>query len=90
MVDTDGNKWTRFDSGGTIGGIEGTIQIFVVPTNLVQIHVGPGRGMSDRHTFKNSLTIDKSNIPASLGTTFFQKKYKDQNDRIGKIYRFQK
>ena len=36
-VDTDGQKRTRFDSGGSIGGILGTDQNFIVPTGLVHI-----------------------------------------------------
>ena len=47
-VDTEGQKWTRVDSGESIGGILGTNQNFMVPTNLVDIVVGSGKGTWDR------------------------------------------
>ena len=55
-IDTDGQKWTHFDSGGSIGGIYGTDQNFMVPTNLVLTVVGPGRGTWD---WKNQEFIEK-------------------------------
>ena len=60
----------------------------MVPTDLVHIVVGPGRGTWDRQN-KNILTNRNSHIPASFKTkkSIFEK-CKDQNDRIGKIYRF--
>ena len=65
---TDGQKLTHLDSGGSIGGILGTTQNFMVPTNLVHIVIGPGRGTWDQ-TNKNLWGIEKFNIPVSFGTT---------------------
>ena len=58
------NKWTRFDSGESIGGIQGTDQFFMVPTSLVHIVVGPGWGAWDRKSIIEQ--SQKSDIPASL------------------------
>ena len=56
-------KWTRFDSGGSVGGIYGTDQNFMVPTNLVHIVVGPGRGMWDRKSKKHNRTMKQNQQP---------------------------
>ena len=52
-ADTDGQKWTHFDSGGSIGFFLGTDQNSMVPINLVHIVVGPGRGTWDPKNQKN-------------------------------------
>ena len=62
----------------------------MVPTNLVHIVVGPGRGTWDRT--KSTKIVDESKRPTSqqvLGRTInFSKKYKDHNDRMVKVHRF--
>ena len=61
--------------------------------NFIHIAVGPGRGTWDDNKKGNEQTyleIETFNSPTSSETTFFSKKYKDQNDRIGKIYRFKR
>ena len=68
-VDTDGRKWTRFDPRGSIGGIWGTNQNLMVPTNLVHIVVGPGKGTWDRKT-KKTLTNRNIQHPASFGKNY--------------------
>ena len=59
-VDTDGQKWTRFDSGGI-------------------------------EKLKQLLENQKRQHPSKFWDEkiMFSKKYKDQNDRIGKTYRFE-
>ena len=52
-VDTDRQKWTRFDTGGNLRGILGTSQNLMVPTKLVHIVVVLGRGTWDRQAKKN-------------------------------------
>ena len=61
-ADADGQKWTHFDSVGITGGIEGTNQNSMVPTNLVHVVVGPGRGTWDQ---KNPKIIDEMKNPTS-------------------------
>ena len=63
-ADTEGRKWTHFDSGGSIGRVWGTDQRSMVPTNLVNIVVGPGRGTWDR---KNPSTLRSKSLEHSRG-----------------------
>ena len=73
-LDTDGQKRTHFDSGGSIGGIQVTNQKFMAATNIVHLLVGPGTGTWD----KTSKTQTSQQV---LGRITFLKTYKDQNDR---------
>ena len=54
----------------------------MVPTNLVDIVVGPGMGMWDRKNQKNT-EQRKIQHPSKFGKLMFSEKYKEQNDRIG-------
>ena len=71
-ADPDGQQRTRFDSGGSIGGIQDTDRNLMVPTNFSHIVVGAGRGTWYR-TIQQK--IEEANIPASFGTkkSCFQK-----------------
>ena len=78
--------------GKALGDL-GTNANFMVPTNLVHIVDGPGRGTWDRKkTKKKTMNIRNVQHPSKFwdGRTVFSKMYKDQDDRIGKIYRFKK
>ena len=63
----------------------------MAPTNLVHIVVGPGMGTWGRQSTK---TIERMKNTTSQQVVcrkiHFLKKYKDQNDSIAKIYRFEK
>ena len=61
---TGWRKWTRFDAGGSICGIQGTNQNSMVPTNLFHIAIGLGSYTWSRQNLK----IMKQNIQASFGT----------------------
>ena len=57
----------------------------------VHIVVGPGTGTRDRQNQKNIEQMKKSTSQQVLGRTkYFSKKYKDHNDRIAKIHRFER
>ena len=66
-ADTDGQKWTRFDSGASIGGIWGTSQNVMVPTKLVHIVVGPGRRTWDQTVLKIMEDIKQNQYPRKFG-----------------------
>ena len=61
----------------------------MVPTSPVHIVVGPGTGTRDRTKSKNHGRVQKKQSQQVLRREInFLKKNKDQNYRIGKIYRF--
>ena len=64
----------------------------MVPTNLVLIVVEPGRGTWDRQNQNKTLNNREIQHPSKFGDDklFSPKRYKDQNDRIGEIYRLKR
>ena len=84
--------WTKLDTSwfrGRHWGDLGYRSKFMVPANLVHVVLGPARGTWDRH---NHRIFENQKHPSKFGDEewIFSKKYKDQNDRIGKIYQFKK
>ena len=84
-MDKDGHV---FIQGEALGGLRVQVNFLMVPTNLVHIVVGPGRGKWNRKKKKHRKQ-KHTYISASLGAIPFFLNI-EPNYRTGQIYRFKR